>query len=52
MLNHYISNKKLTGEVKVLEKYLSLYNKDKQKMFDLIRKNFPKDDTKDKKKKK
>lgn len=49
-LNHYLNNKDLTGPIPYFEKYVKLYNKDKDKMFTLIRKNFPKTDNENKKK--
>lgn len=51
-LNHYINNKDLTGPVPALEKYVKLYKKDKDKMFALIRKNFPKTEKEEKDKEK
>ena len=47
-LNHYMNNKDLTGPVPALEKYVKLYKKDKDKMFALIRKNFPKTEKEEK----
>ena len=41
VLNHYLNNKDLTGEVSYLEKYVKLYKKDEEKMYDLLKKNFP-----------
>ena len=41
-----------TGPVPALEKYVKLYKKDKDKMFALIRKNFPKTEKEDKEKEK
>ncbi len=41
MLNFYLGNRDLTGEVKYLEKYINVYNKDKNKFYEMIEKNFP-----------
>ena len=40
-INYYVANKDLTGEVPYLEKYVKLYKKEPDKMFELLKKNFP-----------
>ena len=41
VLNYYYRNRKYTGEVKYLEKYIKAYEKDKDSLFKLLDKNYP-----------
>ena len=40
MLNYYINNRDLTGKVAYMEKYIALYDKGEEKLFDALRKNY------------
>ena len=40
MLNYYINNRDLTGKVAYMEKYIALYDKGEEKLFDVLRKNY------------
>ena len=42
MLNHYIANKKFTGEVAYLEKYLKAHEKGRDKLIEMLRKSYDK----------